>query len=73
MEQKKCNWKKYLYVLKKIYTVDRDKRLTELKEQSIKRGYIEDMVQSAMDRVKKIPRNIALKRVQKGEEEKKFM
>ena len=41
----------------------RNLRLTELKEQLTERGYNKDMVQSCIDKVKKIPRNLALKRV----------
>ena len=45
--------------------VDRDKRLNDLKEQLVERGYNQEMVQSSLGKVKKIPRNLALKRVQK--------
>ena len=45
------------------YPVDRDKRLEELKEQLIERGYNQDMIQSIIDKVRKIPQNLALKRV----------
>ena len=44
---------------------DRDRRLNELKEQLMERGYNQDMVQSSIDKVKKIPQNVALRRVKR--------
>ena len=58
-------------ILKKIYTVDRDKRLTEFKEQIFKKGYNEEMVQSSIDKVKKMAWNVALKRVQGANQKKR--
>ena len=49
----------------------RDLRLNELKERLIQRGYNESMVQSSLNKVKKIPRNLALKRVKKDTQNEK--
>ena len=43
----------------------RDKRLKELKELLFERGYSESMVDSALERAKKIPRKADLKKVDK--------
>ena len=46
------------------YTTDREKRFSELKDLLISRDYKPKIVDSAIERARKIPRNEALKRVQ---------
>ena len=43
----------------------RDQRLNELKQLLLERGYAENMIESALQKVKKVPRKAALKKVVK--------
>ena len=46
-------------------TKKRDIRLDEMKSQLVERGYSETLLDSAIEKVKKIPRSVALKQTNK--------
>ena len=52
-------------------TKNREKQFIKLKDLLQSRGYSERMIESALDRARGIPRNVALRRVLKKQEDKR--